>query len=83
MTCSRYTAVTVNGRKRSKQIIRKKERERAMRRENSLEVQDIRVIRSGRKTVSLQIDKDIGITQVDKPAMNATPVEGTPLSGNL
>ena len=62
MTCSRYTAVTVNGRKRSKQIIRKKERERAMRRENSLEVQDISVIRSGRNTVSLQIDKDLKVT---------------------
>ena len=33
-----------------------------MRRENSLEVQDIRVIRSGRKTVSLQIDKDLKVT---------------------
>ncbi len=33
-----------------------------MRRENSLEGQDIRVIRSGRKTVSLQIDKDLKVT---------------------
>lgn len=33
-----------------------------MRKENSLEGRDIRVIRSGRKTVSLQIDKDLAVT---------------------